>query len=260
MKSKLHASLVLSLAAVLFLGAAAWAGEEDSNVWVTAEGKTVDLHGHNAMFVSDDGETFNLGDLREGETRTFGEGEKQITATRLGEIVTIDRVAGGDERHLEIKCDVERDTCQVITFEENPQKVMIVVKKTRECVDGVGDCEATVDVTLDDIDFGEGAHAIIRKVHCDDAGNCQEFEDVHHSGATVEVTADFDDGDHPSIVIMRSDGMDGKVTLVCPEGDATIHVAEEQAEDTFLCPQHSVPMEQAAAKKIIRKIRVNKEE
>ena len=108
---------------------------------------------------------FDLADLRDGETRTFGEGDKLVTVTREDDIVTIVRAESGEERKLEINCQIDKDTCQVMTFEDEPEKVMIIVKKTRECVHGEGDCGAAIDVHVDDLDFGEGSHAIIRKVH-----------------------------------------------------------------------------------------------
>jgi len=255
MKSSWNHALILSLAALFLVGSVAWAGEEEENVWVTDAGHRMALHGHgNAMFISDDGETFDLSDLLQGQSRAFGEGDKQVTASRDGDIVTINRVASGDEKALEIQCHVDTDTCQVMTFEEDPEKVMIVVTKTRECVNGIGDCEATVDISLDRFDIGEGGHAIIRKVKCDDTGNCEEFEDVHVGSAMIEVIADMEHGNHPNIMVMHAGEMDGKVKLVCPEGDSTVRVDAEQADDTFLCPQHSVPMEQATEHKFIRKI------
>jgi hypothetical protein len=259
MSNKLHRALILSMAAVLLAGAAAWAEEESERVWVTAEGDAMALHAHDrAVFISEDGEVFDLGDLAEGETRTFGEGAKQVTATRLGEIVTINREANGDERKLEIKCDVAQDTCQVMTFEDDPEKVMVVVKKTRNCIDGAGDCEATVDVMLDKADLGEGTHAIVRKIRCDDHGDCEHFEDVHQGGE-LEVVADFHDGGHGNVMIFHAGDPDGKVTLSCPEGDSTVTVEPDEADDVFLCPKHSIAMEQAPAKKLIRKILVKEE-
>ena len=38
------------------------------------------------------------------------------------------------------------------------------------------------------------------------------------------------------------------VVLRCSEGDATITVDKEEAEETFLCPKHSTPMEPIASR------------
>jgi len=251
--------LIPTLAILLIAGTLAWAGEEE-NVWVQADGKTVTLHSdQNAMFISDDGVTFDLSDLLPGETRQFGEGAKQVTATRVGDAVTIQRLATGTEGSLEFQCELNRDTCKVITFADNPEKVMIMVEKTRECVNGVGDCDATLDVTLDDLNLGEGAHAIIKMVKCDDTGNCEETEEIHGSHS-VEVSADVVGGEHPKMVFVHAAAADGKVKLVCPEGDATIRVNAEQADDTFLCPQHSIPMEKAEEHGVVRRIKIEKQD
>lgn len=260
MTTKLNGVLILAVAATLCVGGAVWAGEEKEHTWVSAEGHAMALHaGDDAMFISEEG-AFDVADLQDGETRTFGEGDKQVTVTRDGDIVTIDRVEAGEDRQVEIKCEVDKDTCQVMTFEDEPERVMIIVKKTRECVDGEGDCEATMDVHLDDLKFGHGMHTMIREVRCDDDGNCEEFEDVH-SGGEVEITADVRDDGHGNVMIFKTSEMDGdKVVLVCPEGDSKVTVDKEEADDTFLCPKHSIPMEKGPEKVLIKKIRVQEKD
>jgi len=252
--------MILALTiAVLIFGAPVVAG--DKGMWVTDSGHSVELAGSHAMMLHEGGETFDLSDLRDGETRDFGEGAKQITVTREGDDVLIVREQAGDEAALELKCHVADDTCQVVTFEDDPEKVMIVVAKTRTCVseDGDGDCEANIDVMLDHIGgLGDaGHHAIIRKVKCDDEGNCEEFEDIIKR--EMSVTADFT-ADHAGniMVLAGAPHMEGKVMLVCPEGDSTVHVDQEEAEDTFLCPKHNVPMDVSKhpAHPMVRKIRV----
>jgi hypothetical protein len=262
MKRLLQGALILVAAAGL-LATAAWAQDcdkKDEHVWV-AKDAMLAMHGHHeGMLISEDGEKFDLSDLADGETRTFGDGEKTITATREGDTVTIDREAEGDERPLKIKCDVEKDSCEVMTFDGEPGKVMIMVKKTRECVHGEDDCEAVVDVTMDDFELGEGTHAIIRKIHCDEEGDCEKFEDVHGVGE-IEIHADVHHGGHGNVMIFKTDEMIGnKVSLRCPEGDATIMVDKEEADDTFLCPKHSVPMEKGAEKMFIKKIRLEEDD
>ena len=260
MTTKLHGVLILAIAAALCVGAAAWAEEEKENTWVSAEGHAMALHaGHDAMFISEEG-AFDVADLQDGETRTFGEGDKQVTVTRDGDFVTINRVETGEERQVKIKCHVDKDTCQVMTFEEDPERVMIIVKKTRECVHGEGDCEATVDVHLDQLKLGHGMHTMIREVRCDDEGNCEEFEGVH-GGAEVEIQADVHADGHGNVMIFKTNEMGGdKILLRCPEGDSKVTVDKEEADDTFLCPKHSVPMEKGPEKVLIKKIRVQEKD
>lgn len=251
--------LILAIATLL-IGVPAIAGE--GGLWVSDSGHTVELAGAHTMMFHEGGETFDLSDLRDGETRDFGVGDKQITVTREGDDVLIIREQSGNESALELKCHVTDDTCQVVTFEDDPEKVMIVVAKTRTCVNDEGDCDANIDVMLKHFgDLGDGNHrAIVRKIHCDDEGNCENFEDIIQSH--MGITADFTSAHAGNIMLLAGlPHLDGRVLLTCPEGDATVHVDEEESEDIFLCPKHSVPMEVATLPQpMVHRIRVKKSE
>ncbi len=170
----------------------------------------------------------------------------------------IERVES-DAANLELKCTIGRDTCQVVTFEDDPEKVMIVVKKTRECVNGIGDCDAMIDVELESLEDGGNVHAIVKKVQCDDAGNCEEFENVIGSSEMKIITDLHHGGPHENVMVLRTDELGGdQVMLRCPEGDSTVRVDLEEAEDTFLCPKHSLKMEKSSGP-MIHKIRVKQD-
>ncbi len=253
MKQKSLGIFVVAMVAVLFTGLVS-AGD---GKWVTDEDQTIEIHAHaEAMFFGENGESFDLAELVDGENRTFGEGPKQITVTRVGDVVTIVRDESDERSKLEILCDTGRDTCKVITFEDDPEKVMIMVKKTRECVNGVGDC-GDVDIEFDRI--GEGGHAIIRTVKCGDVGDCRHFEKVV-GGSELIAIHDFEGEPHRKMMIIHSHELDSdSVLLRCPEGDSRIHVDKAEAEDTFLCPKHSVPMVKAPQNTFIRKIHVKEQ-
>jgi hypothetical protein len=229
-RSKLMAGLAVVVAAISVAGA----GEDKT--WVTAEDRTIVLDGKDAVF-GEGAEVLNVADLRDGESRTVGSGEKQVTVSRTGDNVTIRRDANGGDGRMEIDCDVTRDSCKIMTIAGDPEKVMIMVEKTRECVNGVGDCGNVAHV---DVAEGGKHHVVIRKVKCDDAGNCNE---VHEVVGGVAVQADG-----PHAVFVRKAFDDSKVHLACPEGDATLHVDQEEAEDVFLCPKHNVPLERLEPK------------
>ena len=246
MKQKSLGIFVVLLVAVFFTGLVSAGGGE----WVTDDDQTVEIHAHaNAMFFDENGDSFDLAELQDGETRTFGEGRKQVTAARVGDVVTIVREESDEKSKLEIQCDTGKDTCQVITFSDDPEKVMIMVQKTRECVNGVGDCD--LDIAIDHI--GEARHAVIRTVKCDDAGNCEHFEKVG-GGAEVITIGDYEGQPH-KIMFVHADEHGDQVLLRCPEGDSKIHVDKDEAKDTYLCPKHSVPMVQDQ-NQFIRKIKV----
>jgi hypothetical protein len=226
----------------------------DDQVWVTA---TSDEHpvGSRHLFVKGEGETFDLSELSDGETRVFGSGDSQVTAYRDGDRVTLERGASAGEQALEMSCTIGVDTCQVVTFEDDPQRVAIVLRSESRCRAGDDDC----DVGNVLAELGEGHSVMVRTlVTCDGEGECAE-NTVHAGGEPtmirVETVAEGAAGsdlvvigeggswvgdDARANVIML--GGDDSVTLRCPEGDATIRVDAEEADDVFLCPKHSKPM------------------
>ena len=256
--------------ACLVLILAAGPGQAGEGTWVTKSGNVHAIHGSNAVFVSDDdAERFDLSDLADGETRTFGTGVRAVTVSRSGDEATITRSkSGGDVSAIEITCQLNDDTCTVLTFPNDPEKVMVAIEKERTCINGEGDCDFT---------FGEGlaeGHIVV-DIDCE-GQDCGDLHSMHLNGLaeldqafTVE---SLGDGDEPSRIVIRrvggvgatednvfvtkvgSSGVCGlqrihepsgdNVMLRCSEGDATIMVKKEEAEETFLCPKHSTPMEQ----------------
>jgi hypothetical protein len=253
----------------LVLALAAGSTQAGEGKWVSKSGNVHAIHGGNAVFVSDDdAERFDLSDLAVGETRTFGTGSRAVTVSRSGDSVTITRSRSGDDvSSIDITCEVENDTCTVLTFPNDPEKVMVAIERERTCVDGAGDC---------DFSFGEahGAGHVVVDIDCD-GDDCEEFHTMHLQGLSelnnafaIETTGDG--GETSKIVIRRVGGHGAKednvfvtsmgasvgglheilalhgdkVMLRCSEGDATIMVEKEEGEDTFLCPKHSTPMEQ----------------
>ena len=268
MKRLIQGFALASLVLVLAAGSTP-AGE---GKWVTQSGQVHAIHGGNAFFVSDDdAERFDLSDLKDGETRTFGAGPRAVTVSRTGDEATITRGGSGDDvSAIDITCRLNDDTCTVLTFPNDPEKVMVAIEKERTCINGAGDC---------DFSFGDGEGHIVVDIDCDasDAADCSELHAIHlqglaelHENFTVETTGDEDGG--PSRIVIRRIGGDGaeednvfvtrmdvssvsamhqvlalhgdSVMLRCSEGDATIMVEKDEADDTFLCPKHSTPMEQ----------------
>lgn len=276
MKSKLILSLVIVLGLALV---AAVAGEK--NVWVSDDGDHHSVHG-NVMVIGEDGDAFDLSDLADGETRIFGTGEKQVSVTRSGDDATIIREAGGDESAMEITCHLGQDTCKIMTADGDPEKVMIMIQKTHECVDGEGDCDMHVNM-MDVGMFGGDAQTIVitKKVECDDEGNCTEdiSEMGHPHGHHAEGHAVIEmitEGGHDGDVIVVGEGgnwvgdhgkgdmvfisADDKISLRCPEGDTTMRVEKTEAEEVFLCPKHSVPLEKVKSKGRVHEIKVRTKE
>jgi hypothetical protein len=219
---------VAGLAAALVLAGAAWAAPR--------------------MLVDAAGTEFDLADLRDGETRTFGAGDAQLTAERDGDVVTVRREARGEHGPLSLRCRLSTDGCSVVTF-EGDDRVALQVEKRRECVNGVGDCEADEEEIV--LGAHDGTHEVIVE-RCEGAA-CSErvWIGAADAGANVFVLSEPGGGFHFA-------GGDRSV-LRCPEGDTTMVVERAEADGTFLCPKHSTRLEPLAATdrpRVLRKVRV----
>lgn len=213
---------------------------------------------------SPDGEKFDLSTLADGETKVFGEGDHQVTATRMGDTVTM-KLAQGTEKARTFTCTIGKDSCYIMTMGDDGASKIAVMKARSE---GDGDLlSATEDVFVMATGEGEGEHSFTWV--CDENGDpdCNHFattfieldslDGLHEYGkASVSVGAG---GPHASFI--QLDGMDGKVTLRCPEGDTTMTLKKEVKESSgpYFCPQHNVQLEEVKGKKIsIKEILVGK--
>ncbi|MDH3627940.1 MAG: hypothetical protein OEV00_14955 [Acidobacteriota bacterium] len=256
-------SWVVMLAAGL---TAALAGDGHARSW---------SHSGSAMILHEDGaESFDVGDLADGETRVFGAGDKQITATRSGNVVTLLRNESGDEKKIEILCNVDSDNCSIVTAGDG-DSVAIVVQKTRTCHGNKDECGA--DPAIADFASGEGLARVIIEKHADCEGDdCDEFEVLvsgeghgnhffHHENNSVVISPDGAEGEWvsedghdiaiagPNAIFLSAD----QLVLRCPEGDTTTRIEKDRRHETFLCPQHSVPLEKQKMPSI-RRIKIER--
>ena len=126
----------------LVLALAGWTGAAAAeNVWVADDGEVIKLHSAHAWSINaDDAEEFDLSDLADGESRVFGEGDKQITVSRQGDEVTISHPPERDGSPMTIVCELDTDECKLLTFEEGPARTAIIVRKQADCA-GDEDCD-----------------------------------------------------------------------------------------------------------------------
>lgn len=259
------AMIALTLAAAGWLGAPAWACGEGKVIKVGTAG----VWNLNA----DEGEGFNVADLADGETRVFGETDRQVTVTRNGDEVTISYPAGQEGSPVSVVCDLDRDDCRIVTFEEGPARTAIVIRKSTDCDDAAGDCAR---VLLTELSIGDEPTRMLIRKKIDCAGDdCVEAEETVQIGgkqsfATVQVMTDGltvagsedvmllgqGEGAYGFVVLGDGDG----VVLRCPEGDTTMRVDREEADRTYLCPMHSLPLEKAPAAAIPRKVKIIKKD
>ncbi len=225
-KVRLYTVGGLALAGLLAYGAPAI-----GQVWVSSEGKSHEVPAGAHMLVIDDegGERFDLADLADGETRVFGEGEKQLTARRSGDEVVLSRPASGGESAMRITCRLSTDACSVVTIDGETPKTMVIVEKSRECHGDDADCEVDADVIGS---LPHGAKVIVRRVECD-GEDCQDVDE------TLEATA--------GAAVVHVETAGGRTVLRCPKGDTTMRVESDEASKTWLCPKHSLPLEKVTS-------------
>jgi len=251
MNHRLWGGTIAALACATLAGGMAAAGE---HVWVSADGERHDLAHGNAIFLAEDGDSFDVAELADGETRTFGSGEKQVVATREGDRVTIRRAATADDAEMSVVCLIGSDTCRIMSLAGDPAKIAIMVRKERECVSGDDDCDLDLDVDV--LSAGDGAQKIIVKtIECGDSSDCAHVEAIVDSAeahAEHEVTVrqlGLSEGGKQGLFITEGGDVHvltvspDTVTLRCPEGDTTMRVSKEEADEVFLCPKHALSLE-----------------
>lgn len=215
--------------------------------------------GNHARHMIIDGEKIDLSDLADGETRTFGQGEHQITAVREGDLITI--AVGDTEMVSDFTCHAAKDNCFVILSGDD-DAVKLMVTRGGE---GTGHMEKQVMVMA----FGDREH---------DADHEFVFSDEDGEQVNVMVSThgeghhwvSRDDGDVRVFVTRDGEG-DSKVrrivlhadttTLRCPEGDTTMRLQEgDEDEGPFYCPKHDIKLEKVDPRKHIRQIHVHADE
>ena len=99
------------------------------------------MAGGNHFIRSGKGEkvSLDLNDLYDGETRVFGEGDHQLTATRKGDVVSLHRAAGSETQALDFECQLDTDVCTILTGEDS-DRTMVMVRRVADCADAE-DCK-----------------------------------------------------------------------------------------------------------------------
>ncbi len=215
--------------------------------------------GNHARHMIIDGEKIDLSDLADGETRTFGRGEHQITAARQGDLITI--AVGDTEVVSDFTCDAEKDNCFVILSGDD-DAVKLMVTKGGE---GSGHMEKQVMVMA----FGDREHdADHELIFSDEDGEqVNVFVSTHGESHTwvsrddgdvrVFVTRDGDGDSHVRRILLHAD----TTALRCPEGDTTMHLQEgDQDEGPFYCPKHDIKLEKVDPRVHNRRIHVHADE
>ena len=212
------------------------------------------LHGRHMM----GGERIDLSELADGEMRTFGEGEHQITVVREGDLITI--AVGDTEMVSDFTCNALEDHCFVILSGDDHGVKLVVSKGS----DGNGHVRKQIMVMA--VEDG-GVHGGRDFVFSDEDGELAEFVVSAHGDGPHWVS----EGDDDAMVFVTMSGEGGlhtrhllhadATTLRCPEGDTTMRLQEGDEDDgPFYCPKHDIKLEKMDLTGHLRQIHLRVED
>jgi len=195
----------------------------------------------------------DLSTLKDGETRSFGEGKAQVTATRHGDVVELNIPGEDGDQSRTLTCKVGSEHCFVMSHDDLGHGTVMIVKREGE---GADDSEA-FSWTSEDGDAGTwttaGAHGKTIVLQSPEGGHeihVVADTDGEPGAAEVIVVGGDDDGGGFKMLSGTEGGphairieLKGKM-LRCPEGDATMTV-DEGDDAVYLCPKHNVAMEKS---------------
>ena len=191
-------------------------------------------------------EKVDLSQMKDGETRTLGQGDHVLTATRKGDVITIN-FGDEDGGKRSIKCNVGKDSCYAMTSSGDGMSKMIVVNKS-----GKSDKDLPVIVHSGDDD---GTNFVFATSEGGD--DAEIIVDAVGDGMSW-VSADDDEAHHAMKMFHLNDG--GTV-LQCPEGDATLTLKKgEESTGPYFCPKHNLKMEKSKAHTFVRKIEISSDD
>ncbi len=192
--------------------------------------------------------SLKLEDLADGETRTFGEGDHKVTVTRNGDQLSVN-IDGMEGLH-------------------GKQVMLATAGHDIDCKTDDGDCNLWVSEDGNVIKLGAGGIG----------GNAMFFSDEGdaHGGIEKEVhiirigeggensfTVDVDGEEGGPHIVKMIGGMGhhglghgDKTVLRCTEGDTTMVLDTDEAEEVFFCPKHKTELKPVTRKIIERKFEV----
>ena len=201
------------------LGAALIAGSAASIAWSASE---------------PEGATpaFDLSALGDGETRTFGEGDRILTATRSGDLVRVTLPGGESGKGRELSCTIGTDRCLVRTLDGG--RVLI---EARRHAGGDGKESVEEDTFILGLGGEAGKEALMFSKAVP-----PPLEIVGADGKQVRVVHVA--GGLPGAVTLA----EGERMLRCPEGDTTMTLAKDDTFTGYRCPRHGVELKEVTGK------------
>jgi hypothetical protein len=198
------------------------------------------LHGaaHDGEIFFADGDRFDLSDLADGETRYFGDPDRELAATRNGDEVTLS-FPDTDRALKEITCNLETDRCFVLTSDDDDgiARVMLMMSGAAE------------GMNMQDLFLTTGAVA-----HAGSEGRLMIRAHTGDDGEGTFAWVSALDDHHGEL--LHLDGKAGTL-LRCPEGDTTMRLGKDESPDGYYCPRHDVPLEEVEKKFRTLQLRVD---
>ena len=192
-------------------------------------------------------EKVDLSQMKDGETRTLGEGDHTLTAKRRGDVITLEFGEDGEKRT--VKCTVGKDSCYAMTSAGDGTSKMIVINKGKAGKDSspviVNSGTGEGSFVFATADAPDGADIILDAV--------DDVDDVDMSWFTA-------DGDEllpgMKMKMFHMQG-DGGAILQCPEGDATLTLKKgEEDSGPYYCPKHNLKMEKSKGHTFVKRLAI----
>ncbi|GEM_PF-5575649 len=180
------------------------------------------------------GDVVKLEKLEDGETRVIREGDPEITATRDGRTIRIVTKNDGSEQEImEVLC-TGSDGCD--------DKILVRLDS-----DAAEDLDILTKVISSTISY--------ESLSGDDGASPKKHVFVFQGAGENDDASNVFSGSH-QIFLSQAGGEEAGILqklrsplLRCPEGDATLRITEEDAEQAFFCPRHGIEMEKSNPRK-----------
>ena len=203
-------------------------------------------------------QTLKLEDLADGETRTFGEGDHKVTVTRNGDKLSlnVEGLEGIHGKHVtigsaghDIDCDADSGDCNVWISEDGNVITL--------GAGGIGG-DAHANVIIEALAEGGDIEKEVHVIRIGEGGENTFTIDVNGEGAGSHIVKMIGGGHHVGHGngMFITSGDSDKTILRCEEGDTTMTVDSEEADEIFFCPRHKTELKQVGRKVIHKKIEV----
>ncbi len=215
----------------------------------------------------DEFEKIDLAELADGETRRFPSGDGEVIVTRDGDTIRLTRDPSDGDKDIEIKCPVGAGSCQLLLGDLDGTKTSMLLSTRALCDDGDENCNEDIRIAMftkglaSSFGHTEDVYVVTdgdedgKRIQIKTAGIA---EAARNFAFTIAGDAEgLVHGDGKVLVIETNP--DGRIKLVCPEGDVTMKVDKDDADSGYRCPKHGVLLERAKTHEHLRRLQIKRE-